>query len=500
MKSLKVIKYNVMKKFSALLLLTISATALSGCGHQHTWANKWSSNSEEHWQDATCEHAGQVVANRAKHSDLNHDDICDVCGRELTEPGHVHTFSADWSSDQNEHWHAATCGHNVTSDNQNHFDNDLDGFCDICHYEMGSVDPLRIKSIEIKGSLRKTSYSWTDPWDLSGLYVLATTVSNTQRQLDSNEYDWKYNAKEPKNLVASLVLTATYKKDTSISATRSFTGLKVEDEIYDEASEISQYYSSCNLTLTGSSLMNELHRHSFSKHTTFVKYSETQSYLGKGKGFEAPDLIPNKHKTEMFYTGSEANYTIGSREHVWPCNDSGGLWPRGKVDDSSYYGGGSDLYHVRPCNSKVNTARGDAPYIDFDDSEFSKYKSSVIEFGDNGPYKLKTYGTNSEGEFASLVEPADEFKGDIARIVAYIYMHYSDIGTTPSKYSSLVGSLDLTKVIGYSTVSKAKAKLKEWNDLDPVSEVEKRRNHTVQQIQGNRNPFVDYPDLLESAF
>lgn len=489
-----------MKKFSALLLLTISATALSGCGHQHTWSTKWSTNLEEHWQDATCEHAGKIFANRAKHSDLNHDNVCDVCGRQLAEPTHEHTFSNDWSSNQSEHWHAATCGHDVTSGNKSHFDANNDGFCDICNYQIGRVDLERVKSIEIKGNLNKTSYAWTDSWDLSGLSVTATTNLGSQRQLNSSEYKIVCNPSVPKNLESNLVLIATYNQDTSVSIVRSFSGIKLADEIYDEASEMSQYYSSCNLTLTGSSLMNELHRHSFSKHTTFVKYGETQSYLGKADNFEAPDIIPNKRKIEMFYTGSESNYNIGTREHVWACNDSSELWPHGTVDDKDYYGGGSDLYHVRPCNNDVNTARGDAPYIDFDDSEFSQYKSKLIEVGDTGPYKLKIYDIDSDGKYAKYVEPADEFKGDIARIIAYVYMHYSNIGTTPSKYLSLVGSLDLKKALGFSTVSKAKAKLKEWNDLDPVNEVEKRRNHSVQQIQGNRNPFVDHPELMDKAF
>ena len=39
-----------------------------------------------------------------------------------------------------------------------------------------------------------------------------------------------------------------------------------------------------------------------------------------------------------------------------------------------------------------------------------------------------------------------------------------------------------------------------WNNLDPVSETEKLRNQTVQAIQGNRNPFVDYPHLMAKCF
>ena len=42
--------------------------------------------------------------------------------------------------------------------------------------------------------------------------------------------------------------------------------------------------------------------------------------------------------------------------------------------------------------------------------------------------------------------------------------------------------------------------LKAWNKIDPPSEVEKLRNDTVEKIQGNRNPFVDYPKLVNNLF
>lgn len=355
-----------------------------------------------------------------------------------------------------------------------------------------------IKRISIKGSLTKKVYKYDDSWDLSGLSVYADFESGSSRALESNEYDLHFNAEAPKNFATALSITAVYKKDTSKSATFAAKDIKVADEVYDEKKEINSYYSDCDLD--ASNLLSELQRHSFAKHKTFVKYSDTQAYMSKGKGFESCDYIPGEHKIEMFYTGNKTAYNPGSREHVWPCADSAGLWPHPVVDDKGYAGGGSDLYHVRPSTNAVNTARGDAPYVDFDDSEFSSARPYVVEVGDEGPYKLKLYGADPVGsgkyEFADLVEPADEFKGDIARIIAYVYMHYK----TNSKYSKYTGSLSLTKVIGYSTQARAIEKLKEWNELDPASDVEKFRNHEVQKIQGNRNPFVDFPDLMDEAF
>jgi endonuclease I len=36
-----------------------------------------------------------------------------------------------------------------------------------------------------------------------------------------------------------------------------------------------------------------------------------------------------------------------------------------------------------------------------------------------------------------------------------------------------------------------------WHEEDPISEAEARRNDVIYSYQGNRNPFIDYPDLVQ---
>ena len=43
----------------------------------------------------------------------------------------------------------------------------------------------------------------------------------------------------------------------------------------------------------------------------------------------------------------------------------------------------------------------------------------------------------------------------------------------------------------------ARDMLLQWCRMDPVDQKEIDRNNVVEQYQGNRNPFVDFPNLAE---
>ena len=305
-------------------------------------------------------------------------------------------------------------------------------------------------------------------------------------------------------------------------------GGEEEQPIDVNPTELEAYYSSYNLNRTGGRLINELQKMCFDKHTTWITYKDLKDYYGKttlddGTTVDSVDALQhNSTRNEFYYTGKSGT-GLGSREHVWPCANSGTLWVHDddkpgvhNVDnEANYVGGGSDLLHVRPCTSAVNTARGNSKFVSFDDPEFIDNKPLVYEMGDGGAYKLKIFGyeTTSSGQirYAQKAEPDDNFKGDIARLVLYVFIHYAERGATPSgtfkysgnktgNYSDLTGALSLTQIMGYDTDERCKEVLKAWNKLDAPSNVEKLRNETVQKIQGNRNPFVDYPDLVDKIF
>ncbi|MBQ8229437.1 MAG: hypothetical protein IJZ32_01930 [Clostridia bacterium] len=113
---------------SALAALSIFATACDS-KHTHTFSEDWESDATNHWHAATCEH-GEEKSALARHKDEDEDGKCDVCAYEV---GHTHTYAEDWSKDDTHHWHAATCTHtDEVADKGLHEDVEADGTCDVC--------------------------------------------------------------------------------------------------------------------------------------------------------------------------------------------------------------------------------------------------------------------------------------------------------------------------------------------------------------------------------
>jgi hypothetical protein len=85
-----------------------------------------------------------------------------------------------------------------------------------------------------------------------------------------------------------------------------------------------------------------------------------------------------------------------------------------------------------------------------------------------------------------VFQPPDEVKGDVARIIFYMYTRYSGLtlSDNPSGGSEM-GRLD---------------DLLEWHTQDPVSASERNRNDGACTMQLNRNPFVDHPCLVGQIF
>ncbi|MBS1944311.1 MAG: endonuclease, partial [Bacteroidetes bacterium] len=96
----------------------------------------------------------------------------------------------------------------------------------------------------------------------------------------------------------------------------------------------------------------------------------------------------------------------------------------------------------------------------------------------------------SPGYNATVFEPIDAYKGDLAR--SYFYMMTRYYGGINSWSSPMLSGGDLAPW--------AVAVLLQWNDLDPVSPKETARNNAIFALQHNRNPFIDRPEWVHAIW
>lgn len=148
----------------------------------------------------------------------------------------------------------------------------------------------------------------------------------------------------------------------------------------------------------------------------------------------------------------------------------------------SWWGGTSnnaycDLHHLNPSDEDANSRKSNYPLGEL---------TSIT--WDNGVTFVGK--ANIDGKSQNAFEPHDDYKGDFARTYMYMFTCYQDL-TWEYTWMNYEKST-------YPTLKPwAVQLLLKWHKEDPVSEKEVNRNNAVYEVQGNRNPFVDYPQLAE---
>ena len=168
-------------------------------------------------------------------------------------------------------------------------------------------------------------------------------------------------------------------------------------------------------------------------------------------------------------------YNGASFSGVW---DSGATWnrehtwPQSKGADKSIPMG-HDMQSVRPTHTSVNSSRGNDAY-----GESGAYYDPDEVSISNSYYKSTNMGS---------------YRGDAARVILYDYIVYGEAGGHKNKLYN--GNAQLLSKFGSAGVFESAAVLLKWHMNDPVSLTEMVRNDGAQTYQGNRNPFIDYPEL-----
>lgn len=230
------------------------------------------------------------------------------------------------------------------------------------------------------------------------------------------------------------------------------------------------YYESADGT-TGSRLKTAM--------ANIIKDHTAISYDGLWDCFYTTDRRSDGKVWDMY--SNTTNYTLGGPEQGRNYKKEGDSYNREHSMPKSWFNDArpmyTDLVHIVPTDGYVNNRRGNYP---FGETEGEKYKSN------NGFCKLGT--STTQGYTGIVFEPADEYKGDFARIYFYMVTCYE---SSVSTWNS-----DMLDGTAYPALSKwALDMLLRWAKDDPVSEKENERNEAVWQLQHNRNPYVDYPGL-----
>ena len=155
-------------------------------------------------------------------------------------------------------------------------------------------------------------------------------------------------------------------------------------------------------------------------------------------------------------------------EHCLPKS-----WWGGEVNEAY-----KDLYNLNPSDQRAN-------------SQKSNYAPGHVTKGDkfnNGSFKMDAAKSSRYGYICW--EPAEEYRGDFAR--TYFYMATAYEYLTWTAYAQYIS--DANYLMFSDSIQKV---LLDWHRADPISDKELCRADVISDIQGNRNPFIDYPELVE---
>ncbi len=179
------------------------------------------------------------------------------------------------------------------------------------------------------------------------------------------------------------------------------------------------------------------------------------------KGYFNKDVYCSSKHYRVFSQGTPTeeipDHTVMNTEHTWPQSRFSKSFSA-EVQKT-------DLHHLFPTFSKINSERGNYPFANVGvETNRRPLFCAASKLGNSAGYAKGTY-----------FEPVAEHKGNVARSLFYFSVRYK-IAIEPNE----------------------EIFLKFWHMVDPVTEEDKKRNEAIFAIQKNRNPFIDSPELVLS--
>ena len=226
-------------------------------------------------------------------------------------------------------------------------------------------------------------------------------------------------------------------------------------------------------------------------------------YDGLWTAYQHTDLRDNGKVWDMY---SDCSWTYksdqcGSYSSECDCYNREHSIPKSWYGDTKS-GPGCDIFHLVPTDGKVNGMRSNYAFGEvssatytYDGAKLGSAKSITII---NGNTIAGNEGTSISCSASKVFEPRDEYKGDFARGYFGAMIRWANgdhQAFTDGDGGKIFSSSYTTGAFGLTKYGVAL--LMKWHRQDPVSQKEIDRNNGIQQTQGNRNPFIDYPYLAE---
>jgi hypothetical protein len=153
-------------------------------------------------------------------------------------------------------------------------------------------------------------------------------------------------------------------------------------------------------------------------------------------------------------------------EHVWPQSMGASQSPMK-----------SDMHHLRPCKTNVNSSRGNSPFGEVNTSQVNHWYWLEYDLSNPPSQNIDEYSESASG----LFEPREDMKGDIARSMFYFYTMYSDVAND-----------DFFNV--------QKEQLYEWHQIDSITPQEIVRTNKISEYQNYPNPFIIDESLIQRCY
>lgn len=184
------------------------------------------------------------------------------------------------------------------------------------------------------------------------------------------------------------------------------------------------------------------------------------AFVDRGNQPSIVDLYTGRVVPGVTTRATAASHQINT-EHLWPRS-------RGAEDDPAR----SDLHHLFSSDEQANGQRSNFP--------FGLVQGTVL-WTSPTPGERSRLGYASGNSGRIVFEPRLSKRGDVARALLYFYTRYNT--QRPSGYSLANFAFERDLIIA-------------WAREDAPDAYERARNDAVQRAQGNRNPYIDWPELL----